>query len=351
MSDKIYRAAVVGLSGIGMRRPIVESGAVLGTPTPHSHVGAYSILPQTELVAVCDIKTDLLDQFKKDWGDVFPNTHTYTNYREMIDKENLDIINVATPDDRHKDVVIDASNSGIKGIVCEKPMSTTVADCDQMIEVCKSNGSLLSVDHTRRWWPSFQAAQQAIREGVIGEVKRIVGHWGGPRAMLFRNGTHLIDGVCFFANSDPQWIFAELDDGFENYFTYQAAGGRDPSLDPGASGYIHFKNGVRAFVNCSKGQNPGVRYEIIGETGSIEHDGDTVTIRRPVGISERLPQKQYAITGIPAIVAELIRVIEHGGELICPGREGKKVVEILVAFLKSQELGNARVDLPIATGR
>ena len=351
MANKTYRAALVGLSGIGMRRTAVDPGAVLDTPMPVSHVGAYSALPQTELVAVCDIKTELLDQFKENWGDVFPNTHIYTDYREMIDKENLDIINVATPDDRHKEIVIDAAKSGVKGIVCEKPMSTTVEDCAQMIEACEASGSLLSVDHTRRWWPSFHVVRQAIRDGAIGEVKRIVGHWGGPRAMLFRNGTHLIDGVCFFAGSDPQWVFAELDEGFEDYTTYQAAGGRDPSTDPGSSGYIHFKNGVRAFVNCSKGQLPGVRYEIIGETGWIEHDGDTVTVRRPIGKSERLPQAQYTVSGIAGIMAELIRVIEHGGELICPGQEGKKVVEILVAFLKSQELGNTRVNLPLSPGR
>ena len=347
MANKTYRGAVVGLSGIGMRRATIEPGAVLSTPMPASHVGAYSALPRTELVAVCDLQTELLAKFREDWGDVFPDTRTYTDYHEMIDKEDLDIINVATPDNRHREIVVEAANSGVKGIVCEKPLSTTLEDCDQIIEACEANGSLLSVDHTRRWLPSFQVARQAIREGAIGEVKRIVAHWGGPRAMLFRNGTHLIDGVCFFADSDPQWVFAELDEGFEDYFTYRGAGGRDPSLDPGASGYIHFKNGVRAFVNCSKGQLSGIRYEVIGETGWVEHNVDRVILWRPNSTSEPLPVPPYTVSGIAGIVAELIRVIEQGGELVSPGRDGRKVLEILLGFLKSQELGNARVNLPL----
>jgi hypothetical protein len=56
------------------------------------------------------------------------------------------------------------------------------------------------------------------------------------------------------------------------------------------------------------------------------------------------------ITGIPAYIEELIGVIENDGELLSPASEGKKVVEIIVGFLKSQERGNVRVDLPLPPG-
>ena len=112
-----------------------------------------------------------------------------------------------------------------------------------MIAACEAKGVPISIDHTRRWWPAYHRARQAIREGAIGGVRRIVAHMGGPRAMLFRNGTHLIDGICFFAESEPKWVFAELDEGFEDYFSYRGDGGRSPAGDPGAAGTSILRTG------------------------------------------------------------------------------------------------------------
>lgn len=352
MANRMYRAGVVGLSGISMRRPEVDPQATLNTPMPHSHVGAYSVLPHIELAAVCELKTELFDKFKEDWGDVFPDTRTYTDYREMIDKESLDILSVVTSDNRHTDIVIYGANAGVKGIVCEKPLATTVDDCNRMIEACEKNGTVMTVEHTRRWWPAYHRARQAIREGAIGKVRRIMANMGGGRAMLFRNGTHLLDGVLFFAESDPEWVFAELDEGFEDYFSYRGDGGKSPEGDPGGSGYIHFKNGVRAFVNVSKGQMPAAYLQVIGETGQIDVGGGvgSVTLHQGRGKWELLDPASYMKTDISACIEELIRVIEHGGEVTVPPREGKNVVEIIVGFLKSQERGNVRVALPLPPG-
>ena len=99
----------------------------------------------------------------------------------------------------------------------KKPFATTVDECTRMIEACGRP--------TERFFPSttpiagdptYDVAREAIRSGSIGEVQRIVATLGGPRAMMFRNGTHLVDGVCFFADSEPKWVFAELEPGYES---------------------------------------------------------------------------------------------------------------------------------------
>ena len=210
---KIYRAGVVGLTGMGMRLADHDPAAVLNTPMPHSHVGSYAVLPHTEVVAVCDLRSELFDAFREQWGHVFPRARTYTDYREMIDKENLDLLSVTTGDNAHTDIVIYGANHGVQGIACEKPLATTLDDATRMIEACEANGTLISVDHTRRWWLPYHVARQLIRDGAIGQVQRIIAHMGGTRAMLFRNGTHLLDGVLFFAESDAEWVFAEFDPG------------------------------------------------------------------------------------------------------------------------------------------
>ena len=219
-----------------------------------------------------------------------------------------------------------------------------------MIEACEANGTVISVDHTNRWKPHYDVAREAIRNNSIGEVKRIVGHLGGPRAMLFRNGTHLVDGVCFFADSDPEWVFAELEPGYDHYDRYLGDGGRDPATDPAGSGYIHFRNGVRAFINATKGQYPAsFGIQVYGETGMIEVHNSRV-IRRDRNTTEFYPFPFHELTGIPACVAELTKVMENGGDLLSPAREAKKTVEVLVGFLQSHARGNVRVDLPLPPG-
>ena len=77
---------------------------------------------------------------------------------------------------------------------------------------------------------------------------------------------------------------------------------------------------------------------------------NTVTLSVGPGKSELLDLPPHMIIGIPAYIEELIGVIENGGELLSPASEAKKVVEIIVGFLKSQERGNVRVDLPLPPG-
>ena len=93
-----------------------------------------------------------------------------------------------------------------------------------------------------------------MQAGAIGSLTRIVAYLGGKRAMLFRNTTHLIGSVCFYAGADPLWVIAALDRGFEDYgMIYKGEGGKDPALDPGATLIVEFANGVRALVMASKG--------------------------------------------------------------------------------------------------
>src|SRR5262249_9220922 len=164
----------------------------------------------------------------------------------------------------------DAAEAGVQGIYCEKPIATTLADADRMIAACRANGVVLSVDHTRRWRPIWHQVRNLIRSGDLGPLRRIVATLSGRRAMLFRNGTHLLDMVTFFAAAAPAWLVAELDDEHAAYGqVYAGDGGRDPARDPGASAYIHFQNGVRAFVNATKDGFAGWEFLLYCERGRI----------------------------------------------------------------------------------
>lgn len=164
--------------------------------------------------------------------------------------------------------------------------------------------------------------------------------------MLFRNGTLIIDMINFLAGSEPAWLFAELDEGYEDYDDYRGDGGRKATLEPGCSGYIHYANNVRAFYNGSKDilLRPG--FELSGTAGWIHLIEGMAEIGTPQGTTQIMATPMtYSDTA--AAVMELIHVMQHGGETISPPREARKALEIILGFLASQARGNTRVDLPL----
>jgi predicted dehydrogenase len=357
-----YRAAVIGLSGIGAGAPPgTARHPELGVPWPHSHVPSYAVLPNVELVAACDLKAELLDQFHANYRPVWPNAKTYTDYRELLERERIDLLSVVTSDHRHAQIVVDAADAGVKGILCEKPIATTLADADRMIEACERRRVVLSINHSRRWRLVWHAAHAQLGDGGLGAVRRVVGSTGGPRAMLFRNGTHLIDTICWFATaggqgqagSEPAWVVGVLDEEHADYGPrYAGDGGRDPALDPGGSALVHFQNGVRAFVNCSKRTAARLELDVFCERGQVRVDDASAEVWAPAGGGREPARRPLAVPhtergDTPAAIAGVIHAIERGGETLSPPREARKALAIILAILQSSAAGNAPVSFPV----
>ena len=170
----VYRAGIVGLTGIAASPAGKAPDGVLGELHGGSHAAAYSQIPGARVVGACDLVPALTEQFRERWGATWPEARTYTDYRQLLSEGNLDILSVVTSDHRHAQIVVDAAEAGVKGIYCEKPIATTLADADRMIAACEANGVVLSVDHTRRWRPIWHQARSLIRSGEVGALRRIV---------------------------------------------------------------------------------------------------------------------------------------------------------------------------------
>lgn len=325
------RVGVIGCSGIGT-----------------THASGLVGLPNVELAAGCDFVQSTLNAFKEKYQNNWDNISLYTNHQEMLAAENLDVVTVATSDHRHADLVVDAANAGVKGIFCEKPMATNVEDADRMLAATEQNGTILSIDHTRRWQPLWRhTREEIVGGGQIGDVQYVIGTLSGGRAMLFRNGTHCVDAICYFADSTPEWVSAELEDGYEGYNEYKGDGGHDPSTEPSAHGYIHFANGVRGYyAGGPKSTQAGFRLEIVGTNGYILISDKGATIHQGDSV-EAIEAPTWDIVGIPAGVQETVKLVAEGGEPVSPGSEGHKVVEIIIGFLTSQQQDNGKVKLPL----
>jgi len=345
-SCRKYKVCIVGLSGIGARPPLADGDRGMGALMPHTHIHAYHHLPETSVVGVCDLNEDLIAETNDHWSDIFPDLQGFTDYKRMIETCRPDLLSVVTSDHRHADIVVDAATDGVRGIFCEKPIATTLADADRMIEAVEEHKTVMSINHTRRWMPVYREVKAMLEEGAIGDLKRITVNFGGPRAILFRNGTHMIDMICYLADAAPAWVFAELDEGYEDYWPYQGDGGRNPDLEPGCSGYVHFENGVRAYYNGSKGLTPRPGFELTGTSGWMFIHEKYAEIDQGNGIRTIIPEGLTHFDGA-ATIREIISVMENGGETISPPRTARHTLEIILGFLASQKHGNTRIDFPL----
>ena len=345
------RAGVIGLTGIGQRPMAPGASSGWGMAMPHSHVSAYDYVADTELVAVCDLSEDAIANYRSDWDTRLPEVNVYTSHKELLEKENLDIISVVTGDNVHAQITVDAVDAGVKGVLCEKPIASSLADADRMIEAVESAGVPLVVDHSRRWMFPWVQAAQLVEEGAIGEVVRVVANQGGPRAMLFRNGTHMCDTINWFAQGNPTAVYGINEKGFEGYGPrYASDGGHDPDTDPAVSILVEYDNDVRAFWNQCKTM-PGVfQVDTYGTEGYIQVSQDRATITtgsKKNLLTRDIPHAQHTQGHIAGAVTELVDLVRHGGTPTCGPKEARQVMEVLLGALHSQDSGNTRIQFPI----
>jgi predicted dehydrogenase len=342
-----YRAAIVGLGpwlAAGMPDP--ASDPVLGTAAPHSHAAAMSAIPSIELVAGCDITEVRRQEFVGAWGDRWPGLRLYDDVGEMLRREQLDIICVATPDNRHADIVLAAVEAGVRAIFCEKPLATSLQDADRMIEAVNRAGVVMTVDHTLRWLPEFVEARRLLRDGAVGPLTHVIVEWSGARAMLWRNHSHALDLLSYFVDAEPDWVVAELESGFEDYgIVYRGNGGRDATLEPGSNAYLAFKNGVRAYFSGTKRAAPGRSVQLVGERGRIvlDPEGARLLTWADEAWTVRQLEPRFTVSGVQAAFLDLIDSLEHDHPTWSPPQSARMTVAIIDAILRSQAQGNQPV--------
>ncbi len=181
--------------------------AVVGTGIwGTAHVRAYSQHASAELVAVCDLDEARARKVAGEWR----VPAAYTSVDEMLHREKLDGVSVATPDRAHTAVVCACAAAGVHVLV-EKPLATTVAECERMIETARMHGVHLMVDWHNRWNPPCYATWKAIRDGELGDVRYIYYRlsdtvyvplkmlpWASESNVLRFLGSHALDTTCWF---------------------------------------------------------------------------------------------------------------------------------------------------------
>lgn len=334
---KMYRAAVIGCGRIGSefdedpKRKMVSS-----------HVGAYSAVPQTDLVAVADINEEKLHKCGKKWK----IKSLYKNYEEMLRKENLDILSICTWSSTHLEILKKAVKYGVKAIFCEKPIATNLKGADEMVKICMENNVLFMIDHQRRFDPFHQKIKKFIDNRGLGKIQQVAFYY---TVGIANTGSHMFDLLRFF--------FGEVDWVYGIYSENKSPNPEDPNVD----GVLKFKNGIFCTMqSCDVRSFLIFEVDMIGTKGRMRitrsgFDLDFYNVKESKlfsGYSEIFRNKPPIDKDIPRefmvnAVKHIVDCLEKNKEPICSGIDGRKSLELICAFHESAKAGGKRIYLPL----
>ena len=349
MSQKTYRAAAIGHTGAG------NYGHGLHLP--------FQEFDNIEFVAIADPDESGRQEEMEKAG----VQQGYADYREMLEKEDLDIVSVGprwTTD--HLELLLGCINAGCH-VYSEKPMTATLAEGDQIVEAASRAGKKVAVAHQAVYLPSIHAVKGMLHDGTIGTVQAIHAHGkqdrrGGGEDMIVL-GTHLFNMMRFFVG-DVAWMQAHVTENGKEVTLDDARDATEPvGLIAGdcVNSYFAFESGVSGLFDTRKHEVSGDYYgmEIIGEEGRISMRGgggdNLVIYPHPCWSPANTDQKWEALevddtpfsSGNNLAVLDLIDAIENDRKPISAAEDAVAALEMILGAYESQLTGK-RVSFPIA---
>ncbi len=301
----------------------------------------------------------------------------YTDVAEMVSKEKIDVVIICTPHPNHKEPTIAALEAGAN-VLIEKPLASSLEDCDAMIEASKRCGKQIGVVCQRRWYPPAMRVKEAIDAGKIGlAVFGTVNMLGWRDRSYYESdpwrGTWIGEGGGVLVNQAPhqldmiQWFMGEIDELFGRWSNLN-----HPyiEVEDTANAILKFKSGAVANIIVSNSQKPGIfgKVHVHGENGAsvgVQTDGGamfvagmTAILEPPVNDLWSVPGEEQMLqqwvkedsdffNGLPnqmdyfheRNIEDFLQAILDGRKPLITGEDGRVTVEIFTAIYRSTRDG------------
>lgn len=179
------------------------------------HIHTYTCDKNVEKVVFCDLN----EERKKATAEKY-NVTGYSTVKEMIQNEELDAISIATPDPYHFEPLKDAIEAGIKNILVEKPLATSVEECEEIVHLAKENNVKISVDFHKRWDPAYNCIRDEIKKDGdriirgymslddIIDVPEKWFTWTNKSSPVWFLGVHCYDLIRYITGSEVKKVYA-----------------------------------------------------------------------------------------------------------------------------------------------
>lgn len=181
-----------------------------------NHIEIYQAHPFASVSAICDMNEALTNQV----GDKYGISQRYQDYKEMLEKAEIDAVAIVTPDFSHCEITVAAANKK-KHILIEKPLATTAEEVKTMIDAIEKNGVRAMVDLHNRFSPPFHAAHQSIEQGRLGDtysgyfrlndIKWVATDflpWAAKSSILWFLGSHSLDTLRWLFKDEVKRVYS-----------------------------------------------------------------------------------------------------------------------------------------------
>jgi len=314
------------------------------------HVPNYSKCPDAEVVALCDVVKSKAQALAHRWA---PDAVVYTDYKKMLKEAKLDAVSVCLPNYLHCPVSVDALNAKCH-VMVEKPMACSSAEAQKMIDTAKKNKRLLNVNQTQRLSPVHIKAKEIIDSGIMGKILHVTAMFGhsGPESWsptgkwFFKKkearfgamadlGVHKSDLIRFLTGKEVAEVSAffgtvekkntDVEDNFVSCLKFN-----DGTMGTlGSSWTVKAMEANYTILHCTNG---ALRIsEIPGQplVASLVNPGCKINFDVPPIQSN--DDESWAVDAGGAF----IRAILGKDQLFCPGEEGKRSLDIILAAEKA----------------
>lgn len=337
----------------------------------YTHALALTNLPQSKLVAVCDISADRANQFASEFS-----ATAYTDPAKMLSHPDVQMVSICTPHPLHTSSAVMAAEAGVHALV-EKPLAPSLRECDLAIEAHKRAGTQLGMVSQRRFYTATRRVYDAIQAGKLG--KPILGLLTiqGWRSQEYYQldpwrGKWDAEGGGVLVNQSPhqldilQWLMGPIDELYGQWDNFN-----HPFVDveDTAVAVLRFKSGAVGTIVASNSQNPGIygRVQIHGSNGAsvgVQTDGGsmfisgvTTDVDPPINYLWTIPGEERLLESwqeedralarrVDVMnyfherqIEDFLQALVDGCTPAVTGKQGRVAVEIFTAIYRSQRDG------------
>ncbi|MBU9710351.1 Gfo/Idh/MocA family protein [Evansella tamaricis] len=339
--------------------------AIIGTGAiAPSHISGYAEFPEScEIVALCDIYPEKAEKVAED---LHLNAEVFDDHKKLLEREDIDLISVCTPPYTHAEITINSLNAG-KHVIVEKPMASSLEECDAMNEAAKKNGKILSVIAQNRFRTSMMKLKKILETGKMGPIvhTQVDSFWwrGYSYYDLWWRGTwekegggctlnHAVHHIDIFqwmkgmpsqitaVTSNTAHDNAEVEDISIAIGKYE-----DGSLAQITSSVVHHGE-EQQLIFQGKNARVSAPWKVTAskakENGFPEEDRSLEEELEE--LYNGLPEVEYE--GHAGQIQDVLLAIDGKKDLFIDGQEGRKTLELITAIYQSASSGET-VKLPL----
>lgn len=319
------------------------------------------------IVAICDIVTDnMID--KKVKFELPDSVKMYTDYKEMLQREKIELVAIATESGKHAQIALDCIDAGCN-VIIEKPIALSLADADRIIEKSEEKGVKVCACHQNRFNKSIQKIRDAVDKKRFGKMFYGTAHirwcrdheyydranwrgtWEQDGGALMNQCIHNIDLLRWMMGDEIDEVVGMTDRLHHDYIEAEDLG----------IALIKFKNGAYGIVEGTTNVYPKNLEEtlyLFGEKGTVKAGGQSVNIIEEWNFSDMLddpdevkaqyheaPPNVYGFGHTP-LYADVIEAVQTDRAPYVDARAGKRALELVLAIYQSAATGSI-VKFPI----